>query len=367
LLEISSYDQYWRWAIETRAGRRRVTASRARPPRTDLADRSQQSESDRPVSNYSNHCPHRSLESQIHEENGPTIAADRQHDRPGCAPDAAGMTHYYRLHNGSGRATFRFAMPGFQANLVLSRRVGETVFEHCEPHHRIIVTLGGSTAETIAQAQGAQTVTRPDRAGSISIIPADTCRRVILKDPALSLLTIAIAPDFIEDAPARPPLIQNGRDDWLWRAALAFEGAALAGGRELEHQGLAIAMARHLQRLGGGGRRLPTGLDPAALRRVIALMQERMAETLSLADLAGESGLSVSAFGRAFRQSTGLAPHRYFTALRMQHAKALLRRQGLALVQIAGVVGYSDQAHFTTAFARHTGLPPARWRERHAA
>ena len=287
--------------------------------------------------------------------------------RAAGAPAEAGMTHYYRLHNGAGRATFRFAMPGFEANLVLSRRAGETVFEHCEPHHRIIVTLDGSTAETIAEARGAPTITRPDRAGSISIVPAETCRRVILKNPALSLLTIAIAPDFDEAVPIRPPLIQNGRDDWLWRAALTFQSAAKEGGRELEHQALAIAMARHLQRLGGAARRVPTGLDPAALRRVIALMQDRLAENLSLADLAGESGLSVSAFGRAFRQSTGHAPHRYFTGLRMQHAKSLLRREELALAQIAGVVGYSDQAHFTTAFARHTGLPPARWREQHAA
>lgn len=277
------------------------------------------------------------------------------------------MTHYYRLHNGAGRATFNFAMPGFQAKLVLSHRAGETIFEHCEPHHRIIVTLSGSTAQTIAETQGMPTVARPDRAGSISIIPADTSRRVILRNPALSLLTIAIAPDFIGDTPTAPPLVQNGRDDWLWRAALAFQSAAREGARDFEHQCLAVAITRHLERLGRGSRRVATGLDPAALRRVIALMQDRIAENLSLADLASESGLSVSAFGRAFRQSTGLTPHHYFTTMRIQHAKTLLRRQGLALAQIAGVVGYSDQAHFTTAFARHTGVPPARWRQQHAA
>jgi AraC-like DNA-binding protein len=276
----------------------------------------------------------------------------------------AGTPHYYRLHNGGGRSTFHFAVAGFRASLVQSRQAGETVFEHCEPHHRVIITLGGASEWTIAEAGNAPTVTRRDRAGSITIVPANTRRRVVLKNPALSLLTMAIAPDFAGGAQADIPLVQNGRDDWLWRAGSAFQSAAETGGG-LAHEGLALAIARHVQRLGGAPRRLPTGLDPSALRRVIALMHDRIADNLTLAELAGECGLSVSAFGRAFRQSTGMTPHRYLTTLRMQQAKTLLRREALPLAHIAGVVGYSDQAHFTTAFARHTGLPPARWRELH--
>jgi AraC-like DNA-binding protein len=273
--------------------------------------------------------------------------------------------HYYRLHNGNGCKLFNFAMPGFRAMVVNSHQAGETLFEHCEPHHRIIVTLGGGTDETIAEVKGAPTVRRADRAGSVSIIPADTARRVVLRNSSLWFLTIAISPDFADGAPVDIPLLQNGRDDWLWRAAAAFEDAARTGASALEHEGLALAIARHVQRLEGSPRRLSTGLDPAALRRVVVLMQDRIADSLSLADLAVECGLSISAFGRAFRQSTGMTPHRYFTALRMDQAKALLRRKAMPLAHIAGVVGYSDQAHFTTAFARHTGVPPARWRELH--
>jgi AraC family transcriptional regulator len=254
-------------------------------------------------------------------------------------------------------------MPGFSAKLVASRQSGETLFEHCEPNHRIIITLEGSSDATIAEVESGATVTRPDRAGCITIVPADTRRRVILTNPALSLLSIALAPDFAGGPPAEIPLVQNGRDDWLWRAGAAFQSAADAGDAGLAHEGLALAIARHVLRLGGSPRRLATGLDPAALRRIIALMHDRLADALSLDDLAGEAGLSVSAFGRAFRQSTGTTPHRYLTRLRMDQAKALLRRKPLPLAQIAGAVGYSDQAHFTTAFARHTGLPPARWRQ----
>jgi len=135
------------------------------------------------------------------------------------------------------------------------------------------------------------------------------------------------------------------------------------GGGTLECEALAIAMARHLRRLSGTPGRVATGLDPAALTRVLALMQDRLAENLSLLDLALESGLSISAFSRAFRHATGITPHRYFTVMRMRQAKALLRKRDLPLAGVADAVGYSDQAHFTTAFTRHTGMPPARWRQ----
>lgn len=276
------------------------------------------------------------------------------------------MSHYYRLQNGRGAALFTFSMPGFQASVVRTRHSGDTLFEHCEPNHRVLITLEGGTIQTFAEADGARPVSRPDQPGSITIVPAGTRRRVILTDSRMSLVSLAIAPDFAADDGATPiPLVQNGRNDWLWRAGAAFQGAAASGGGNLQCEGLAVAIARHLGRLAGASRRVPTGLDPAALKRVLDLMQARVSENLSLADLAGECGLSISAFSRAFRQATGMTPHRYFTAMRMEWAKTLLREKEAALAFVAGAVGYSDQAHFTSAFARHAGLPPARWREAH--
>src|SRR5262245_11774903 len=93
----------------------------------------------------------------------------------GLERNQASARHYYRLHNGSGLpAVFGFAMPGFRALLVRSRKVGETVLEHCEPHHRIMITLAGQSAATIAETQDAAPVTRPDQAGSVTVVPADT-------------------------------------------------------------------------------------------------------------------------------------------------------------------------------------------------
>ena len=78
--------------------------------------------------------------------------------------------------------------------------------------------------------------------------------------------------------------------------------------------------------------------------------------------LAEECGLSPRHFARAFRQSTGVPPHRWLMRHRVQRAKELLRRQALSLADIALRCGFADQSHFTRVFSREVGFSPGQWR-----
>jgi AraC family transcriptional regulator len=151
------------------------------------------------------------------------------------------------------------------------------------------------------------------------------------------------------------------RNHWSLRLAQAFRQAGAGGASAMEIQTLAFALLRHLTRSEG---RLSEsgGLDPLALCRVLELMQDRLADNLTLTELAKEAGLGVSAFSRAFAKSVGTSPYRHFAAVRMQRAKELLARGSRPLAEIAGETGYADQAHFTAAFTRHTGYSPGKWR-----
>jgi AraC-like DNA-binding protein len=73
-------------------------------------------------------------------------------------------------------------------------------------------------------------------------------------------------------------------------------------------------------------------------------------------------GLSVGHFARAFRQSTGLAPHAWLLRTRVERAKIMLRRPGASLALIAQACGFADQSHFTRVFSRQVGVSPAAWR-----
>jgi AraC family transcriptional regulator len=68
-------------------------------------------------------------------------------------------------------------------------------------------------------------------------------------------------------------------------------------------------------------------------------------------------------FARLFKHSTGLPPHQYVIACRVERAKELLReRDRLPLADVAAEVGFSSQSHFTRHFKRLVGVTPRRFR-----
>jgi len=71
---------------------------------------------------------------------------------------------------------------------------------------------------------------------------------------------------------------------------------------------------------------------------------------------------AVSRFVRAFREATGLPPHRWLRAFRVERAKELMLSGSLSLAQIAYECGFSDQSHFTRVFSQSVRMTPAAWR-----
>jgi len=137
--------------------------------------------------------------------------------------------------------------------------------------------------------------------------------------------------------------------------ALEDGGDALAG-EELLHRAYAHCVARH-------ARIAPAalGAEPAGVARVKALLADRHADDLSLADLAAEARLSPHHLIRAFRRETGMTPHAFLLSRRIQVARARLRR-GETPAAVAAATGFADQAHLTRAFKARVGVPPGAYR-----
>jgi AraC-like DNA-binding protein len=108
------------------------------------------------------------------------------------------------------------------------------------------------------------------------------------------------------------------------------------------------------------------GLAPWQRRRVMELFRAHLDGSLSLPMLAGQCGLSVSHFTRAFRQSFGTPPYHYFVLQRVERAKTLLARSTCALSEVAQQVGFYDQASFSRTFKAVVGATPGQWRRRQA-
>jgi AraC family transcriptional regulator len=100
-----------------------------------------------------------------------------------------------------------------------------------------------------------------------------------------------------------------------------------------------------------------------AVRRVIAVMRERYAESLSLDELSGIAISSPFHFNRVFREVTGLPPGQFLAAIRLQVAKQLLLKTRRKVTNICFDVGYSSLGTFSAHFAQYVGAPPSRFRQ----
>jgi AraC family transcriptional regulator len=98
------------------------------------------------------------------------------------------------------------------------------------------------------------------------------------------------------------------------------------------------------------------------LQRVRDRIEADLAGDLSIADLAGEAGLSTSYFNDAFKATTGVPPHRWILKRRVERAKTLLETTELGLAEVAVRCGFYDQGHMSRVFGRSEGLTPKAWR-----
>lgn len=105
------------------------------------------------------------------------------------------------------------------------------------------------------------------------------------------------------------------------------------------------------------------GLAPWQQRRVLDMMDARLASPPGLADLAAECGLSVRHFTRAFVSTVGRSPHEWLRYRRIEVAKIMLVAQpDSGLPEIALRVGFADPGHFSRVFTTIVGTTPSAWR-----
>jgi AraC-like DNA-binding protein len=99
--------------------------------------------------------------------------------------------------------------------------------------------------------------------------------------------------------------------------------------------------------------------------RIAHVVRDRLADEMteppSLSSLAGELGLSRYQLLRAFRTTMGLPPYAWLAQHRVHRARRLLE-SGLRPAEVAGLVGFADQAHMTRWFRRVLGVTPAAYR-----
>jgi AraC family transcriptional regulator len=228
-----------------------------------------------------------------------------------------------------------------------------------------------------ARYEGVKREKAPPR-GSITILPAalasewswrgtKDCLHVHLEPSLFS----RVASESFEIDPARMEVLplQDVDIPELRAAMLAVDAQLSAGGvggslvMESLANLLSLQMIRHVT---GARRRLngPDGVLPRRkLKTVIEYINENLESSPTLGQMAAAAHLSPYHFARQFKTATGLPPHQYVIARRVERAQELLRRNDeICLSEVALSVGFSDQSQFTFHFKRIIGVTPGQFR-----
>lgn len=100
------------------------------------------------------------------------------------------------------------------------------------------------------------------------------------------------------------------------------------------------------------------GLD-TRLQDALDLILEQPSRRPSLADVAGEVGLSPQQLSRLFTSQLGVTFRRVVVDARLDRAKVLLRESAMNVSQVALALGYVDPFLFSRQFHAHFGEPPS--------
>ncbi len=104
------------------------------------------------------------------------------------------------------------------------------------------------------------------------------------------------------------------------------------------------------------------GLVDRRVRRAVELMYAQLHEDVPLEEMAAAAYLSPFHFARLFKKATGMSPHAYLAALRLERAQTLLATTDLSVTEVGARVGYTSSSHFAKAFRQSTGLSPRAFR-----
>ena len=109
------------------------------------------------------------------------------------------------------------------------------------------------------------------------------------------------------------------------------------------------------------------GINPrhvhfSRLQAVLNHIHGNLGGDLSAAKLAARADVSLAHFSRIFLGATGVPPHRYVLAVRLDLARKLLAQSTLPISRIAEECGFSSQSHLTSSFRSAHSATPAQYR-----
>jgi AraC family transcriptional regulator len=282
-----------------------------------------------------------------HSENPPAASEARASDLPTADARPADEEMARVL----GTTPFRITLD--QSGAGIAHWKHDPLHDVVEPMtHHVIMAYNG-TVQRMQRRSGRSTAIGTFRPGVVIIIPEGSSSRWDIPKPVdvvqlyLPHASLARIADEAEIAAPVELLERTAQPDLITSRLLLSAADFLEGNEALDtlfRQQLIDLLATRLLAAHTGS---PTtvqpirgGLAPKALLRAIERLRSDSDADVSLAALAAEAGLSRFHFCRAFKESTGLAPHAWLRQHRLEQAMNMLRDTDASVMSVAAALGY---------------------------
>ena len=105
--------------------------------------------------------------------------------------------------------------------------------------------------------------------------------------------------------------------------------------------------------------------DGYIAKKIIAVLSENLHSTLHIDELCERLNYNKSYLFRQFKATTGRTIMSYFTNLKIEGAKKLLRESDNTVAQIASIYAFDTPNYFSKTFKRLTGYTPLQYKKIH--
>ncbi|MDT8299235.1 MAG: AraC family transcriptional regulator, partial [Spirochaetaceae bacterium] len=95
--------------------------------------------------------------------------------------------------------------------------------------------------------------------------------------------------------------------------------------------------------------------------QALIVMNRRYRETIGVAQVADELGVTSNYLSTVFKKETGMSFTRRLTELRLEKGAEILNRPGANIGETARSLGYQSSRHFTRLFKDRFGVTPSDW------
>jgi AraC family transcriptional regulator len=242
--------------------------------------------------------------------------------------------------------------------------------DHCWPDTLVALVTQGQSSLQIESAS--QRVAAPLYPGSLVTIPAGYAVKSLTWTGSHEQTIVVFSAEKLEGfelkaratAAVRPAarfgFSDRGIEGILRTMRFEIESGCPSGALFAESMSLALVarLASDTWKTPGEAAHLKATLTPTQQQRVREYIAAHLTQDLALPALAALIDASPGHFTRLFRNTFGVPPYHYIIGQRIEEAKRLMATGRSSILEIALLLGFSSQSHFTVTFRKLTGTTP---------